>query len=188
MECLTVILLCRYVEYLLDSCLKQYPLHLPELRPRWELSPVIGFDSVGDLEKMNQPLKGSVISRNQKKKKGKSSSPSAGSNSEEKLRQPTLIDVWRKVGATPIPEDHNEEVSVMSPKTRDSASQENQADKSNMPQNIELSAPLKSLDAQKYNFRPLSVDCFSILACPAVSVCLTLLLVLFMLISAAYCI
>ncbi|KAL8545696.1 hypothetical protein ACS0TY_005722 [Phlomoides rotata] len=156
-----------HVEYLLDNCLKQHPLHLPELRPHWKLSPVIGFDSVGDLEKMNQPLKGSeLISRNQKKNKGKSSSPSGGSNSEERLRQPTLSDIWRKAGATPIQEDLNEDVSVLSSKTRQSASQENQADKSNIPQNIEVSAPVKSLDAQKYNFRPLSMDCFSILVCP----------------------
>ncbi|KAH6772470.1 fanconi anemia group D2 protein [Perilla frutescens var. frutescens] len=155
-----------FVEYLLDNCLKQHPVLLPELCPHWELSPVVEFDSVGDMEKISQHLKGGeVISRNQKKRRGKSSTPSASSNIEEKFKQPTLVDIWRKAGTIPSQEALDEDASVVSLKTKQPASEESQAEKSNIPLNIEISAPLKCLDAQKHKFRPLPVDCLSILAC-----------------------
>ncbi|KAI3445229.1 hypothetical protein Pfo_001894 [Paulownia fortunei] len=155
-----------FVECLLDNCLKKHPVLFPELYPHWELSPVIEFDYVGDSEKMSQPLKGrESISQNRKRNRGKSSSLLANSNVEEKLKQPTIVDIWRKAGSIPSQEALKEDVSVISSKTRQSESEGNQADNSNIPQNIEISAPVKGLEAQKYKFRPLSVDCFSILAC-----------------------
>ncbi|KAL1536039.1 Fanconi anemia group D2 protein isoform X3 [Salvia divinorum] len=156
-----------FVEYLLDNFLKQHPILLPDFCPHWDLSPVVEFDSVGDLEKISQCLKGGeILSRNQKKHKGKSLTPSASSNAEEKLRQPTLVDVWRKAASMPSQQTPDDDASVASLKTKQSASEESHAEKSNMPLNIEISAPLKCLDAQKHKFRPLPVDCLSILACP----------------------
>lgn len=131
---------------------------------------------MGDLEKISQHLKGGeIISRNQKKQKGKSSTPTASSNTEEKLKQPTLVDIWRKAGTIPSQETPDEDASVLPLKTKQSASEDSQAEKSNIPLNIEISAPLKCLDAQKHKFRPLPVDCLSILACLEVRLCLALL-------------
>ncbi|XP_047954928.1 Fanconi anemia group D2 protein isoform X3 [Salvia hispanica] len=156
-----------FIEYLLDNFLKQHPILLPDFCPHTDLSPVVEFDSVGDLEKISQRLKGGeILSRNQKKHKGKSLTPSASSNAEEKLKQPTLVDVWRKAGSIPSQATPDEDASVASLKTKQSASEESHAEKSNMSLNIEISAPLKCLDAQKHRFRPLPVDCLSILACP----------------------
>ncbi|KAL8061718.1 hypothetical protein ABFX02_02G103500 [Erythranthe guttata] len=153
-----------FVECLLDNCLKQQPVLLPELCPHWELSPVIEFDHAGDLEKMNQLHKGSEgISQNKKRNRAKSSSPLANSNIEEKLRQPTIVDTWKKAGAIPSQETLKEDVLVTSSKNKQSESDENQADNSNVPLNIEISAPVKYLEAQRYKFRPLSVDCLTIL-------------------------
>lgn len=121
---------------------------------------------MGDLEKISHHLKGGEINfRNQKKQKGKSSTPTASSNTEEKLKQPTLVDIWRKAGTIPSQETPDEDGSVLPLKTKQSASEDSQAEKSNIPLNIEISAPLKCLDAQKHKFRPLPVDCLSILAC-----------------------
>lgn len=159
----------------MDNFLKQHPILLPDLCPQWELSPIVEFDSVGDLEKISQHLKGGEnISQNQKKHRGKSLTPSASSSVEEKLKQPTLVDVWRKAGTIPSQETPNEDASAENLKTKQSASEESQAENSNMPLNIDISAPLKCLDAQKHKFRPLPVDCLSILACPEVRLCLGL--------------
>lgn len=134
---------------------------------------MVEFDSVRDLEKINQHLKeGEHISRNQKKHKGNSLTPSASSNVDDKLKQPTLVDVWRKAGTIQSQETLDEDASLASLKTKQSASEESQAEKSNEPLNIEISSPLKFLDAQKHKFRPLPVDCLSILACPEVRLCL----------------
>ncbi|GFP99763.1 fanconi anemia group d2 protein homolog [Phtheirospermum japonicum] len=155
-----------FVECLLDNILKKHPVLLPELYRNWELSPVIEFGHVKDSENMSQALKESrSISQNRKRNRGKSSLPSVNSNSEEKLKQPTIVDVWRKAGSIPSQEAPKEDVSVMSSKTTQSESEGNQADNSNIPQDAEISAPLKCLEAQKYKFRPLSVDCYSLIAC-----------------------
>lgn len=149
----------------MDNLLKQHPVLLPDLCPHWELNPAHEIDSVGDLEKISQHLKGGEnVSRNQKKHRGKSSTPSASSDVEDKLKQPTLIDVWRKAGTIPSQETSSEDASVASLKTKQSASEESQAEKSDMLLDIEISAPLRCLDAQKHKFRPLTVDCLSILA------------------------
>lgn len=130
---------------------------------------------MGGLEKVNRPLRGSeIISQNKKRNRGKSSSPSANSNSEEKLRQPTIVDTWRKAGAITSQEALKEDLLVMSSKNRQSESEKNQADNSNIPQDIEISAPMKCLEAQKYKFGPLSVDCLTILAFSEVHICLAL--------------
>ncbi|KAK6119137.1 hypothetical protein DH2020_047113 [Rehmannia glutinosa] len=164
-----------FVECLLDNFLKKHPVLLPELYPHWELSPVIQFDYVRDSENMSQSLKGSGrISGNRRRNTGKSSLPSANSNIEEKLRQPTIVDIWRKAGAIPSQEALKEDVSVMSSKTIQSESEGNQAGNSNMPQDIEISGIVKCLEAQKYKFRPLSVDFLSLLACLEVHICLAL--------------
>ncbi|KAL3629924.1 hypothetical protein CASFOL_026236 [Castilleja foliolosa] len=155
-----------FVECLLDNFLKKHHVILPELYRNWELSPVIEFDHVRDSENMSQALKESrSISQNRKRNRGKSSLPSANSNSEEKLKQPTIVDVWRKAGSIPSQEAPKEDVSAMSPKTTQSESEGNLANNSNIPQNAEISTPLKCLEAQKHKFRPLSVDCYSLIAC-----------------------
>lgn len=149
----------------MENFLKQHPVLLPDLCPHWELTPVHEIDSVGDLEKISQHLKGGEnISRNQKKHRGKSSTPSASSDVEEKLKQPTLVDVWRKARAKTSQETPDEDAPEASLKTKQSASEESQAEKSDMLLNIEISAPLRCLDAQKHKFRPLTVDCLSIFA------------------------
>ncbi|PIN26603.1 hypothetical protein CDL12_00633 [Handroanthus impetiginosus] len=165
-----------FVECLLDNCLKQHPVLLPELYPHLEPSPVTELDCMGDLEKRSRCLKGSECSsQNKKRNTGNSSSPSANSNMEEKLRQPKIVDIWRKAGAIPSQETPKEDLSVISPRTRQSQSAEDHADISNIQQRIEISTPAKCLEAQKYKFRPLSVHCLSILACLEVCIWLALL-------------
>ncbi|KAL3814707.1 hypothetical protein ACJIZ3_015975 [Penstemon smallii] len=155
-----------FVESLLNNCLKHHPVLLPELYPHLESLPKIELDFMGDSDKMSQRLKGTVsTSQNIKRIKRQSSSPLANSNTEQKLKQPTIIDVWRKAGAITSQEVINEDLSMLPSETGPLESAGNPAKNSNIPQNIEISAPAMSIEAQNYKFRPLSVDCFSILAC-----------------------
>ncbi|KAL6563004.1 hypothetical protein OROHE_005591 [Orobanche hederae] len=155
-----------YLECILDNLLKKYPVLLPELYPHLELSSVIEFDYVKDSENMSQPLKESrSISQSKKRKTEKSSSSSANLNIVDKFRQTTIVDIWRKAGAIPSQDALKEDVSVMPPKSTHSESEEIQADKYNILPTLEISAPVKCLEVQKYKFRHLSVDCLSLLAC-----------------------
>ncbi|GER32925.1 fanconi anemia group D2 protein homolog [Striga asiatica] len=154
-----------YVECILDNFLKKHPILLPELYPHFELSPTIEFDNAKEPESMSETLKESKSSSQSKRRsKGKSSLPSSNSNDEDKSRQPTIVDLWKKAGATPSQEATKEDVSITSSKATQSESEGNQADKYSTSEDIEISAYLKCLEVQKYKFRPLSFDCLSLLA------------------------
>ncbi|CAA0828633.1 Unknown protein [Striga hermonthica] len=154
-----------YVECILDNFLKKHPILLPKLYPHFELSPTFEFDNAKEPESMSETLKESKSSSQSKRRsRGKSSLPSANSNIEDKFRQPTVVDLWKKAGGTPSQEATKEDVSIMSSKATQSESEENQAAKYSTSENIEISAYLKCLEVQKYKFRPLSFDCLSLLA------------------------
>ncbi|XP_020551321.1 Fanconi anemia group D2 protein [Sesamum indicum] len=155
-----------FVECLLDNCLKQHPVILPELYPHLEQSRIIELDCMGDLEKMSQHPKAiESILQKKKRKRQKFISPSANTNIEEKLRQPTIVDIWKKAGAIPSQEASRDDLSTVSSRAIQSESAGYHLDNSDVPQTIETSAPAKCLEAQRSKFRPLLVDCLSILAC-----------------------
>ncbi|XP_051122489.1 uncharacterized protein LOC127245545 isoform X2 [Andrographis paniculata] len=161
-----------FLESLLDNCLKLHQVLLPELYPHLEPSTVIDLDHMGNLEKMNQHLKGggSVFPRKKKTNK-KSLTPSSNEDIGEKLRQPTLVDIWRKAGAISSQDAHKEDLCVMSSNTTHSESAGNHVDNSCLVHDVEISALTKCLEAQKYKFRPLSLDCLSLLAVPEKNQC-----------------
>lgn len=72
------------------------------------------------------------------------------------------MDVLRKAGAIPSQDIPNEDSSGMSFKgtTSESSVHANSSE----PEYIEVSMAAKSLEVQRYKFRPLLVDCFSILS------------------------
>ncbi|XP_022863768.1 Fanconi anemia group D2 protein isoform X2 [Olea europaea var. sylvestris] len=153
-----------FIESLLNNILEKHTVVLPELYPHLECSLVNENNYLCDLEKTSQRRKGSEpVSQNKKKNKKKASAHSANSDTVEKFKQPKIVDIWRKAGAIPSQENLNKDMSATSSKDRQSDSAESENSNLNIAQNIEVSAPAKFLEAQRYKFRPLSVDCFSIL-------------------------
>lgn len=148
----------------MNNILEKHTVVLPELYPHLECSLVNENNYLCDLEKTSQRRKGSEpVSQNKKKNKKKASAHSANSDTVEKFKQPKIVDIWRKAGAIPSQENLNKDMSATSSKDRQSDSAESENSNLNIAQNIEVSAPAKFLEAQRYKFRPLSVDCFSIL-------------------------
>lgn len=99
-----------------------------------------------------------------KRKRRKNATVTDKSNINGKLRQPTLLDVLKRAGAVTSQEEQNEECLVLSSKGKASQSGEHQASLSNEQGLIEISAVAKTLDAQRFKFRPLFIDCLSILS------------------------
>lgn len=139
---------------------------LPELYPHLETSSVTELDYNGDLEKMTtQGFKGGENINQKKKSKSKSLMSSTNSNAEDKLKQPTIVDVWKKAGAISSQDTDGHKEDENSSNARLSESSENHADNSCEVQNIEISVRMTFVEAQNYKFRPLSIDCLSILTC-----------------------
>ncbi|KAI8027545.1 hypothetical protein LOK49_LG02G01756 [Camellia lanceoleosa] len=143
-----------FLESLLNNCLKQYSLFLPDLYPHMEYS-------ASSLS--NQPTNESS-SPNKKGKNGRTSKASTSSDVNGKFRQPTIVDSLRKACGTTSQEVPNEDSSCLH--SRDSIAEpaSPHASDSSEVVNVEISAASEVLEAQRYKFRPLLVDCFSILA------------------------
>ena len=85
------------------------------------------------------------------------------SDSNEKLRQPTIIDVFKKAGAITSQDVPNENSTGLSSKERSTESSEQQASDSIEPMVVEITSVAKALEGQRSKFRCLLVQCFSIL-------------------------
>lgn len=85
------------------------------------------------------------------------------SDSNEKLRQPTIIDVYRKAGHVTSQDVPNETSSGLSLKERSIEFSEQQPHDSIEPMVVDISIVAKALEGQKSKFRCLLVQCFSIL-------------------------
>ncbi|KAF8413568.1 hypothetical protein HHK36_001559 [Tetracentron sinense] len=155
-----------FVESLLNTSLKLYPLSLPELHLHVDHSGssfLTKANHLGLMEKRNDQKKTceSTLPKNKKKRKNNSKA-SENSDLNGKLRQPTILNVLRKAGAVTSQEVPNEGSSGLSFKGRTSQSGEHHTYDSNETELVEVSAVAKVLDAQRFKFRPLLVDCFSI--------------------------
>ncbi|KAK9285230.1 hypothetical protein L1049_024418 [Liquidambar formosana] len=153
-----------FLESLLNSYLKQCPLSLPELHLHVEHpGPALlnHLTHVGNVEKKNEHKKTHESSSPNNKRKHKKAS--MNSDADGKLKQPTILDVLRKAGAVTSQEASNEDSSGQLSKGRTSESTGHHARDSNEPVTVEVSAVAKALEAQRFKFRPLLVDCFSIL-------------------------
>ena len=113
---------------------------------------------VGNMEKKNEPkMTHECTSPNKRKHKKISKTSTIGT--DEKLRQPTLLDVLRKAGALTSQEMPNE----VSSKERTSATVDQHSHVLNESVPIEVSPVSQALESQKFRFRPLLLECFSIL-------------------------
>ncbi|XP_050384590.1 uncharacterized protein LOC126801166 [Argentina anserina] len=150
-----------FLESLLNSCIERYPLPLPELHSNADINRSSLLNQphhILEHKKTQEDISPSGTRRNNKTSKSSTTSDTTG-----RLRQPTLFDVLEKAGVITGQEVSNEESSGLSTKGRScESSQKNPCDSEAAI--IEMSAVTKALEAQRSKFRPLLVQCYSVLA------------------------
>lgn len=145
---------------MLNSSLRQCSFSLPELQPHLESLSLNKLDHNRDQEIKNEHGNGNGgLSQKKKKEKKTSQAPLT----DGKLRQPTIMDVLRKSGAVPSQEPSVSPSGTCS-KGSVPESSGNQPRNSNVLANIDVSTTVEHVEAQRYKFRPLLLDCFAILA------------------------
>lgn len=149
---------------MLNNCLRQYPLSLPELCPLEPPSKNL-VNQTREHERSNELTKRDISSsESTRKKKNKNPALSASSKEDGKLRQPTLTDVLRKAGVIPSPEVLNEDLSGTCSKGSIPESSGSHQNNLISPLNVEISSAAKLLEPQRHKFRPLLLECFPIFA------------------------
>ncbi|XP_022759064.1 Fanconi anemia group D2 protein homolog isoform X2 [Durio zibethinus] len=150
-----------FLESLLNHSIRMCPVALPQLHLQMEHcgSTLINQPShMGTIEKKNEPKMTHECTYPNKRKHKKISNTST-TGTDGKLCQPTLLDVLRKAGAVTSQEIPNE----VSSKERTSVSVDHHSHVSNESVLIEVSPVSQAMESQKFRFRPLLLECFSIL-------------------------
>ncbi|OMO97001.1 hypothetical protein CCACVL1_04714 [Corchorus capsularis] len=146
-----------FLESLLNHFIRMCPVELPLLNLLVEHcgSTLINQPNyIGNMEKKNENESTSP-NKGKRKKIAKTSTTSA----DGKLRQPTLLDVLRKAGVVTSQEIPSENTS----KERTSAPGDQHSHVFNESVPVEVSPVAQALESQKFRFRPLLKECFSIL-------------------------
>ncbi|KAA3459176.1 Fanconi anemia group D2 protein-like protein [Gossypium australe] len=154
--------LCRFLESLLSHSIRICPVTLPQLHLRVEHcgSAFINQPNhVGNKEKKNEP-KMTPESTSPNKRKHKKISKTSATGTDGNLHQQTLFDVLRKAGAMTSQEVPDK---VSSKDMATSASVDHNSHVFNESVLIEVSPVSQALESQKFRFRPLLLECFSIL-------------------------
>ncbi|CAL1385748.1 unnamed protein product [Linum trigynum] len=150
------------LESLLNRSMKQHNLSLPEIHCHAE-EPGVLNQSKNTVQKRNKQneVHCSVSPKNKKHKRMSKDSTSSDING--KLRQQTLFDVLKKAGSTATQEATDADASTPCSKspTVNSAGEESRTSKE--PVIAEFSAAAKGLVLHRYKFRPLLVQCLSLL-------------------------
>ncbi|TYJ27743.1 hypothetical protein E1A91_A07G209600v1 [Gossypium mustelinum] len=151
-----------FLESLLSHSIRMCPVTLPQLHLRVEHcgSAFINQPNhVGNKEKKNEP-KMTPESTSPNKRKHKKTSKTSAIGTDGNLHQQTLFDVLRKAG------------TVTSQEVPDKVSSKDMATSTSVDHNshvfnesvlIEVSPVSQALESQKFRFRPLLLECFSIL-------------------------
>ncbi|KAM3378397.1 Fanconi anemia group D2 protein [Capsicum galapagoense] len=148
-----------FLESLLNSSLKQCSLSLPALQPHLESLSLNQLDHNRNQEMKNENGNGNIGPSQKRKKEKKSSQISL---TDGKFRQPTIMDALRKAGAIPSQEPSTGP-SGMCSKGSASEPSRNQQCNINMSANVDVSTAVDHVEAQRHKFRPLLLDCFTIL-------------------------
>uniref|UniRef100_A0A0A9BIW8 Fanconi anemia group D2 protein n=1 Tax=Arundo donax TaxID=35708 RepID=A0A0A9BIW8_ARUDO len=149
------------LEGLLNAFLKKYPLSLPELRYLGDYSGSTGASKFNLPKKMGEEnIEGTPSNKRQKGCKDKAASEKM--NPDDKFKQPTILDAFKRAGIT------------VSQETSKASSQSSSSGM--MPKDIEqevndpgeigivdlMAAPVQ-LDMQRFKFRTLHATCLSLL-------------------------
>jgi Fanconi anemia group D2 protein len=154
-----IILKCRFLENLLNNCIKCHPLSLPELHLQVDNSGTLLLNKANNRVQFEKTGEHKKTQDNKHKKTSKESS----SDPKGKLRQPTILDVLRKKGAVTSQDVSNEESTSQSSKGQTFIPADQDSCNSTGLISLEVSAVAKALEAQRFKFRPLHVQCYSLL-------------------------
>lgn len=159
------ILSCRFIESLLSYFIKCCPQSLPDLyfHAGQGSSNINQPNNLGNVEKDKNKTKNDNVSPSNKRKHRKNSKKSNLFDPNDRLRQPTIIDVLRKTGHLTTPDMQNEESTSTILEGRTSESTDHSSSDFNGPASIEVSAVAKPLETQRFKFRPLQFECLSLL-------------------------
>ncbi|TXG57764.1 hypothetical protein EZV62_015593 [Acer yangbiense] len=156
-----------FIESLLNFSIKCCPQSLPELHfhvGQCGSSFLNRPNNMGNVEKKNEhKTKHDSASPDYKKKHKRKSKTSTSSDTNDKLRQPTILEVLRKASNLTTQEVQYEDSSSTFLKGRTSESADQSSCDSNGPVSVEVSAVDKALETQRFKFRPLLFQCLSLL-------------------------
>lgn len=160
---------CRFLESLLNNSIRSHPMSLPELHLHVQHSGTSLFDNAYDMmhAEINNKHKKThdTISPNKNRHNKVSTQSSSGTN--RKLQQPTIFEMLRKGGAVSSKQLVHEDSSGQPLKSLNSADQESDSTEQLI---LEVPAASKALNAQRCKFRPLLMQCFSLLEFSKVSI------------------
>ncbi|XP_048327057.2 uncharacterized protein LOC107405260 isoform X1 [Ziziphus jujuba] len=155
-----------FLESLLNYFLQRCALSLPELHLYVDHcgSVLLKQPQVGHVEKKNVHKKthDDALSDSKRKRK-KISNALTSSDSKGKLRQPTILDVLKKPGASTSQEMPNGNSSDLTSKANSVEPSQQHPCGSDEQVVVEISAVAKALEAHRHKFRHILVQCFSIL-------------------------
>ncbi|KAG2717749.1 hypothetical protein I3760_03G190400 [Carya illinoinensis] len=154
-----------YLEILLNNSIEQHSILLPELHCYVDHfgSPLLNHSNhTGHVEKNNQQ-KTQECTLPKSNRRGKKISKASSSDTNRKLQQPTILDVLKKAGTMTSQEVTNMESSGLISQGSSSKSQDQYLCDPDKLVTIDVSPVAKALETQRYKFRPLLVQCFSIL-------------------------
>ncbi|GJS62534.1 fanconi anemia group D2 protein [Tanacetum coccineum] len=150
-----------FLESLLNHFLKECPISFPELSSASSPGQPTRIEKNTEQMRMNRDSFHGCKRKDKKSSKALKNSGTQGNNTT----QLTLIETWKKAGA--ISSDASNENCTGMP-SKSSPSQTAACSTSNSSESVDtdiiISEALKLLEAQRYKFRPLLVDCFSILS------------------------
>ncbi|KAJ6332276.1 hypothetical protein OIU76_010629 [Salix suchowensis] len=154
-----------FLENLLNNCIKYHPLSLPELHLQTDNSETSLLNKANNrvhLEK-NGEHKKTQDNNSPKKRKHRRTSKESGSDPNGKLRQPTIFDALRKAGAVTSQDVSNEDSNGQSSMGQTFIPTDPDSCNSTGLISLEVSAVTKALEAQRFKFRQLHVQCYSLL-------------------------
>ncbi|EXC35014.1 hypothetical protein L484_017715 [Morus notabilis] len=156
-----------FLETLLNYSIGRSTISLPELHIYVNhsgsslLNPIY---HVRHMEKKSEQNKMNDNTSSNKKTRKKLSKASTSYDSNDKLRQPTIMEALRKAGAVTSEDVPNENSPGLSSKGSSAESSQQHRSDSSEPIVIEISAAVKALESQRSKFRCLQVQCLSIWA------------------------
>ncbi|XP_020518624.1 Fanconi anemia group D2 protein homolog isoform X1 [Amborella trichopoda] len=154
-----------FLESLLNACLKSCPISLPVLHSSMEHSGHSLYGKYYHLQsKVNQDETKIVSDKNGKKQTKKKSAVSQVSDVDSRLKQPTILDSFKRAGITISQQASKECSSTNASKESTTEDGESQNFDFNELTHLQTSAAPMVLDAQRFKFRPLLVNCLSVLS------------------------
>ncbi|XP_010532525.1 PREDICTED: Fanconi anemia group D2 protein homolog isoform X2 [Tarenaya hassleriana] len=159
-----------FLESLLSSLIKLSPQSLPELHLYLEHSGSLAIPQPKQAEHLGKKpekrkLHDDASQSTGKKKNGKGPKHS---DTNDKLRQPTILDMWKKAGAVTSQTEPDESCCVESSNGKTLGSVDEHCSNPKESLVVEIPQVSQALEAQRLKFRPLLPQCLSILKLPKV--------------------